>query len=77
MGTNHLKIQFQRDSRTLSAIGFNFADCSGEMSANRRALYDVAFVPTLNSYWSPPRVEMEIKDLKVQQPPGTAGVPPA
>lgn len=68
VGTNHLKLQFRSQGRILSAIGFNMGGCSGEIGTNRNALFDVAFVPTLNSYWNPPRVELEMKDLKICRP---------
>lgn len=67
VGTNHLKLQFRQTNRIFSAIGFNLGEYHGEISANRSALYDVAFVPTLNAYWNPPRVELELRDLKIHQ----------
>lgn len=66
VGTNHLKLQFSRNGRAFSAIGFNMAGMAGELTANRAAGVDVVFVPTINTYYPQhPRVEMELKDIKI------------
>lgn len=66
VGTNHLKLQFKyADGRPLSGIAFNMGALKSELSNSRGAYLDVAFVPTVNTYWAQPRVELEVKDLRI------------
>jgi len=67
VGNNHLKLQFKyAEGRPLSGIFFNMGTLAGELANCRSANIDVAFVPSINTYWAQPRVELEVKDLKVQ-----------
>ncbi|MGI8907291.1 MAG: single-stranded-DNA-specific exonuclease RecJ [Candidatus Sumerlaeaceae bacterium] len=65
VGNNHLKLQFRQGERLVSAIGFNMGSRMSELQANRNATFDAAFVPTLNTYYAQPRIEMELKDLRL------------
>lgn len=66
VGNNHLKLQFKyADGRPLSGIGFNMGALQSVLASNRNASLDVAFVPTVNTYWAQPRVELEVKDLRI------------
>lgn len=67
VGTNHLKLQLCHAGRNLSAIGFNLGGFAEQLSANRDALIDVAFLPTVNTYLSHTRIELELRDLKINR----------
>ena len=68
VGNNHLRLQLLHDGRVLNAIGFNQGFWVSELAANRHALIDVAFTPSINHYWGDARVELEIKDLRYHTP---------
>lgn len=64
VGDKHLKIQFSSSGTIVDGIGFNMAHLACELNSAVGAVLDVAFSPTTNTYWSPARVELEIKDLR-------------
>lgn len=65
VGTNHLKLQFKCEGVPLSGIAFNMGGIVSELGGSS-ARFDVAFVPTINTYWQQPRVELEVKDMKIR-----------
>ena len=65
VGTGHLKLQWKAQGYSLSGIGFNMAEKAKELQSSKGVHCDVAFVPSINNYWAQPRVELEIKDMKV------------
>ena len=65
VGQKHLKIQFSSSGAIVDGIGFNMAEWASELNGAVGAEMDVAFSPTINNFWPVPRVEMEIKDLRL------------
>lgn len=69
VGTSHLKLQLKQEGRPVSAIGFHMGSRIAELQANRSAMVDVVFAPTINTYYAQPRVEMELKDIRLHAAP--------
>lgn len=67
VGTNHLKLQLLSGGKTVAAIGFGLGALAEGLAANPGARLEAAFVPSLNTYWNPPRVEMELKDIRPEK----------
>lgn len=65
VGEKHLKMQFAGDGVTVDGIGFNMGHLAHELNGSVGVELDVAYSPTLNDWWTVPRVEMEIKDLRL------------
>jgi single-stranded-DNA-specific exonuclease len=64
VGDKHLKMQFVREGVVVEGIGFNMGYLACELNQAVGAELDVVFSPSVNNYWSVPRVEMEVKDLR-------------
>lgn len=66
VGDRHLKLQFASEDTIIEGIGFNLGYMAHELNGAVGAPMDVVFSPSVNTYWSVPRVEMEVKDLRLQ-----------
>lgn len=66
VGGSHLKMQLKHGSRIFSAIGFNLGCMASELNESRHALVDAAFMPCINRHFAEPRLELEIKDMKIR-----------
>ncbi len=65
VGEKHLKIQFSSSGTVVDGIGFGMGHMASELNGAVGAEVEVAFSPSINNFWSVPRVEMEIKDLRL------------
>ncbi|MEI7633804.1 MAG: single-stranded-DNA-specific exonuclease RecJ [bacterium] len=68
VGNNHLKLLLSADGRKYYAIGFNLGSYAAQLAANSGANIDAAFAPTINTYYAPGRLELDIKDIKIGAP---------
>lgn len=65
VGNGHLRLQLGAGKGcSFGAIGFNLGDFAADLSRSPKATIDVAFVPTINTFYEP-KVEMELKDLRI------------
>lgn len=66
VGTDHLKLMLRAGQRRLSAIGFGMSHRAAALASNPGAPLDIAFVPSISTFSGEPRVELELKDIKIR-----------
>lgn len=65
VGEKHLKMQFSQQGTIVEGIGFNMGYLARDLNGAVGAHIDVAFSPTVSRFWAEPRVELDVKDVRL------------
>jgi single-stranded-DNA-specific exonuclease len=74
VGKSHLKLYLEQHDRMLEGIGFGMADRKNHLRKGNTMLR-IAFTPHVNTFLNKTSIQLQIRDIKILEPPGKKKAP--